>query len=817
MTIATLHMKQIEERQDNSDKVLHNIWEKQSAHDLDADLEQLIHVVVSKLREATDVVCLSSNVPLPKEILQEIPRLAQRGVRVYLLLNEFDHLYASFINNKAIIRIDEHVVGNILLIDPKLTTKSGYLFSFNSFNSVKNGTHFYFPFDGTQLKEAYHYFLSRFWSSMEEYRDSKMEGNSQQLSPPFDIYPLIDPEGFYYNSRNSHYLRSQLEEIILQANRSLQIGLSKYNELDALYATLYLKAEQGVSITLYTGLHVEHDFLKEFRDNENVVVKAVEHLNNFFVLADNDAGLLLSGTLDGHNEAGISLSPKAVQDFIYRLNQLEPNMWSFRKEIRLGEIQTRKIFIDQFNKQFKEKEIEEFTTVDYGEIVAPTLRAFFEGAHKPGKKQSDELAMTTIHRWKLIPPVLDDNAKQDALYDQWEKETTKLKKYVEQVLEYAKTVGKEKKAFFGSIFGRLFQKDDKVDVEKIIQGLESATIEMDKGSFKWSAADELLKKIEQYTSKLLEQQLELKEKQDYYEKKEKWEQERNRVLKEKQDKEAALKALEHEYSEVESQMNEVAPELLDEISLYKLEIQDLEEKLSLIAVEEQEALSLKKFNDVVHKVCANLDERIKGFQKLKNAEKKKYFTNKVEPYLKGEFDSIGKLDILKSILDSNNIKDGKGKMKYVKKEIATHVELREEIPSDKEDILKQYEELCEEKDKLNHQLTQLEQKGSENKKEEKTKLQKLDKEIQKANQELSQNEKRLEKLGEEFNYSPSSKEAQKLPFSTNFTLNLPKEKLPHVGKLYKVGKTRKLAISNQQQLSAGEEEAVRLQAELVLG
>ncbi|WP_174734472.1 TrmB family transcriptional regulator sugar-binding domain-containing protein [Mesobacillus harenae] len=814
MTAGTVYLKQLEEEQSNKGLQLREIWEKNSGSAPVLQRQPLRDAALGKLREASEMVCIASNTVLPKEILQEIPKLSQRGVRVYLLLSSYEDTYNDFIANKAIVRIDPNIMGLMILADPKegLVTKSGFLFGFNSLKAVSTGLDWYATLNGEQLKEAFHYFIWRFWSSTEEYRG----GNtlSPAIRAPFDIYPLLEPENFFYNTWEKRYLSDRVTAVVQSARSELLIGLSSYKEYEELFPLLNEKAYSGTRVSVYTDMQLDHSFIKDCIQNLNISIYSIPVLDQYFVLADDTDGMYLSGSIHDQHEMGIDLGPKAVQDLHERLKNVQVHGWTFHGTVSLQDIRGEEVAFETYNRKVDPLPVKDTEIIDYGTIEAEELRQYFERTCKPVFNCEDKLARIILHRWKIAPKVFDEKAKLDPLYDQWQKETNKVTAYIEKVLEYADTVGQEKKAVLSSLLGRFFQRDNRSEVDTIIKDLEKAREAIKLEVYDWANLPSLLSTIEAYSSKLLEQQLELNEKKEYYRKKEEWQKEKDVLEGEHQQLQKSFLQLESDREALLAELDQVDPEVEQLLSESESKLSELEGQIALFELEHEAVINGKQTEEKVLEICAFLDSEIKRFNSLKNKEKKKHFSNKIKPYLEKAMALIGQSRIMSEILEGSKIPDGKENMKYVMKQLATHSELRFEVPEGTEGLLDEYKELVSARAELKETLENLRKGNKEGKKDNEKALQELDKDIKKADSELQQLNSRLEKMGSEFTYTPKKKETS-LPFSP-ISVNLPSDKLPEVGTLYRTGKIRQLAIKGENELALGETESQRLNAQLVL-
>jgi hypothetical protein len=814
MTTSVALEKQFEEKLENDQLVLSDIWEKPSSYQIDIPSVSAIDDMAGKMKTATEMICITSNVKLPKVLLHEIARLGKNGIRFYILLNEYYSEYEPFFTQNALVRVDRHINGVLLLIDakPGFTNKNGFLYTYNSFDVQKSALNSCVAFTGSQLKEAFHYFLWRFWESMEEYRDGKMLAPNQ-LRPPFDILPLLEPEEYYFNSDDSGYLKDRVIEMIDSATYSIHLSLSDFKEYDVIFDSLNQKAKFGVQIYVYTDFKKDHLFLKRLEAIENIHIYANDHINSYFLLVDSQKGLFLTGSIESLSyETGILLNHKDVQDFMSNLAFQQNDFWRYHQKLSLGHIKGEEIVWEKFNKKADKAVIEKHLVIDQGMFEAKSLREYFEAGFKPERKRESVLARQIVYRWKLTPKLRDRNSKLDPLYDQWDREIKKIGNHVNKVLEYAISTKNEKKDFLSTFIGKfLSNKDDKLN--NIIQDLEFILKSLEENNYNVEVLNTFVSKVINHSQQLLSEKMELTEKKQFHEEKRMWEEEKGqleavqleilKVLDQLKKKKADLQTDNDGQGEEQEKVKQIDDQIL-EIDLEIESLQDTNKDFF-------EKYSIEK---AVLGICKDLDDKIKSFDKLNKKKKKNFYQKEVEPAVMKKMEALNLGTIYESIMSICNISDSKARMSYLKKELATHPELRAGEQASPE-LIEKMEQLEKDKSSLQTQFKELESKKS-SKNEALVKQEKaLEQDIEKKENELRLTERKIEKMGDDFVFSSKVQDTQ-LPFSINPSFSLPIEELPKVGVLYKSNKVRQLAISVESELIIGENEAERLKAELVL-
>lgn len=814
MTAIPSLEKQFEEKLENNELVLTDIWERASSKRADLPSVSAVNELITKMSQATEMVCMTSNVKLPKAILHEIASLGKKGIRFYLLVNQYYPEYESFLTKNALVRVDRHINGLTLLIDAKTgsANKAGYLFTYNSFETEKGAISPYVPFNGNQLKEAFHYFLWKFWDSMEEYRDGQTFSASQ-LRAPFDVLPLLEPEAYFFNADGGGYLKDKVVAMLSSAEFSIHLSLAAYREYDVVFEILNQKAAQGVEIYLYTDFKHDHLFIKRFESVENIYIYSNDILNSYFLIVDVEKGLFLTGSLENTHEAGIMLNQKEVQDLLSNLAYQHDDFWKYYPRVSLGELKHDEIIREKYERKADKVTIERNIVIDQGVFEARNLREFFEANFKPERKSEPILARQIVYRWKLKPKYRDANMKLDPLYEQWGKAVKKIEDHLAKVLEYSISTKNEKRDLLSTFIGRfLSTKEDKLT--KVINDLEAAqkSLKVEKNTA--VNLEGLIATLKNHSKLLLEEKMEMAEKRQFHEDKQKWEEEKNRLDKEQLSLLRTIDELKRKKDDLRKLENADQDENQGEIT--RLEEKLLEIVLEIDGLKEsnQDFFEKYKVEKVILEICKVLDEKIKKFDQLNKKKKKDYFQKEVKATVLQKLEELNLKPIYDEIMSICKIQDSKGIMSYLKKELATRPEFRTGEQDDK-DLIQQLEALENSRIEAEMQLRVISsEKGKQNQEQDK-KEKELDKEIAKKEDELRIAERKLEKHGVEFVFSSKIQETQ-LPFPINPSFSLPAEELPEVGTLYRNGKGRQLAINGLTELEAGEQEAERLKAELVL-
>jgi hypothetical protein len=308
--------------------------------------------------------------------------------------------------------------------------------------------------------------------------------------------------------------------------------------------------------------------------------------------------------------------------------------------------------------------------------------------------------------------------------------------------------------------------------------------------------------------------LEIQEQTEFENKKEVWLRERKELESELDRLEWTIEQTETKRGVLLGQMEVIDPGLQSQIDDLELKQLENDESIQTLEQENSSMLLALTVERATVELCAYLNQEINNFNKLKNKERKKHFTAKVGPKLKAELENVGKGIIYSELTENNRISDAKEMMQYMMKQLGTHPDLRMKENENLSEIVERYDALIKERSELGSRIQEVVKKSTAGKTDDKKQMNEYDIEIKKLQNELGQVQKKLEKMGMAFTYTPGAKESRS-PFQVPANIRFPEERIPSVGELYRIGQLRQLAIANEGDLLEAESEALRLKAEIV--
>ncbi len=171
---------------DYSGNATNNLWKLRDTHNSSqSGHRERIMQVLDNIREG--FVCIYSEIFTDKKMIETIFNLAERGVRFYILTNEYSQELDP-LNGKALIRFSGvNNIGSFILANPNSNMPRGVFFGGQLTEPSLLIEHFSFNLKSEEIKELFRHFCYQFW---ENAKTEIIEKNIQKnVEPkPIDIY-----------------------------------------------------------------------------------------------------------------------------------------------------------------------------------------------------------------------------------------------------------------------------------------------------------------------------------------------------------------------------------------------------------------------------------------------------------------------------------------------------------------------------------------------------------------------------------------------------------------------------------------------------
>ncbi|MHB1440054.1 MAG: phospholipase D-like domain-containing protein [Cuniculiplasma sp.] len=386
--------------------------------------------VIKLIGEAKEVICISSFIIQDSEIIAEIEKAANRGVKVYLLTaaekqvdspyeddnaNLKDRKEASRdllirLGKKALIKTSQHLHSKFILIDPRKFPK-GFLFTNNlTVRAMNENIELGVKLEESEVSELFHQFLIGFW--LEAEREIWLEGNESKLRDvkkhPEFITTNLEPKKVVWTVSNQSLIKQNLLQILGPAKTSISISAWTFDSNHEISKLLIDKAKEGVKLTIFTRPHhANQDFMRQaIKVGAEIYAHNLLHAKS--VLVDDSIGMIMTANISSRGlDTGFETAIKLNSEETNALKDIHSE-WKKRSEfILLRDAWLKDLSVPYYDlsqkMELKEPPREE-TKRDGGKYTAKNMEEFKEGKVDTGNLVPDPNALITIYNITLFPP-----------------------------------------------------------------------------------------------------------------------------------------------------------------------------------------------------------------------------------------------------------------------------------------------------------------------------------------------------------------------------------------------------------------------------
>ncbi len=553
---------------------------------------------------AKETICLLWKELPEQEILHSLLQMKEsQGIRIYLLTSteayhadegQFQPLAGHFL-----IRIIGNSLGNLILTDPHHNSK-GFAVSENPFKPEQA---WIYELPSETIAQAFHFFSHSFWT--EATYEIRRDGPIETGTPPYDLPPILNPSHILYNTES----RNTLLEFFEQAQQFQELYLcSAQFESDNPYVNWFL-SQKATQKACFCPITTEHGIsqVATLMSQHDIPIFSLTHKNDKFAPFQGVFGKKSENAFEGIYFLNSLNAPQKSLDLALRLDESTAQecfqwlqsscsigqCWTYHKTKPLGEIEHSVIQWKTDATQIIEIPEKYRETKDLDSLEAKQFEDFENKATEPVFPAGPEpLSKHIEYSWQVIPPRRSKNAKKDSLYKDWEnfqENISSCRELLQKQLEDIQEKRSGLKDKIGKLLKRFFvSKEHKFS--GIQKELEHLTTEEINTSQK---AEEAKKQLESIFTKLQGHGKEFDAEIDKAEKQAKWEEDRAKWNKQKED-------AEQRKGEIEGEIQTLKQELEDTekaVSEFSNKIDNLKkEKETIISDKTEQENILKRKN-----------------------------------------------------------------------------------------------------------------------------------------------------------------------------------------------------------------------------
>ncbi|MCR1825037.1 coiled-coil domain-containing protein, partial [Terrisporobacter muris] len=443
--------------------------------------------------------------------------------------------------------------------------------------------------------------------------------------------------------------------------------------------------------------------------------------------------------------------------------------------------------------------------VDEGSEIVDSLRDLKDGILNKKFTNKDPYVNKIIHNINLFPKYRNENISFDKIYSDWENEYTDLLKYLSHLdMDLRKNQLDDNlfKKFIKGIFSR--SQKYEIDTNEILVKIVKLKCDIDNRIYNNREYESYKETIKDIYNEYIKISNNLEKVKVISKLEEEWNNKKAKKVENMYDLNKKIENIDNDILEIQGRFDE---ELYNSVNIkikrLNEEIESISKEINPIALNQDIFRNkAKKISDRINilkpkfKKERDIDPIVKGISNiLDDMHQRNYFEENIKDNL---------------LINSGNIVNIKKELKrLVDEEVIGYInnaitdedkeklELIIEIKANINSMKQEYNGINKEKEKINKKLA------------------KLNSEKNNILKELIKEEEELKGLGDKF--EPNLERVKLKKISEEMYKFKELEELPKVGKLYsdKKGNNRELAISNWEDLDIGEEEAIRLNANLV--
>jgi len=399
---------------DQSDHELENIWERTLSTG-EAAGEDPTKECLKVVKNARDIIIISSPKITHAELSLELDKAQSRGVRIYAITDK-PELHQKIFQN-GIMRAKPGIRSTVLIADPE-RKPNGIWYSGSLTTTVI--TPILITLSSMQVKEMWKHFACEFWNS------TGQELFFGKLRPvvPLEGTPPDFPTRMTYTMRHDYSIFNQrsIPMMILPDNKPS--GFDHHIMASKLIIRL---DEEGRDLVL----DIDHDTTSLHATSGPTIGFSYVDIDSreIAILFDWDYGFIL--TKDQYNAINKHL---AVPEWIYH---------PIRK---IRNISDDILEVGDHWDPTSGKAIQKSGSVELQDQVSPTLDDWLEESPKPQIPEYGGLYRNVTYQWKLKPPRLPKGAQKHRLYKKWDAFESNIGKQLEKDITMMKqSIAKLKK------------------------------------------------------------------------------------------------------------------------------------------------------------------------------------------------------------------------------------------------------------------------------------------------------------------------------------------------------------------------------------
>ena len=357
----------------------------------------LIGLISRLIESSSEVVCLSSFLLQDSPVIDSILKVAEKGVRVYILTAGEDDLKVTEEDDtKPLERVEEFrkLLGKLsdkvllrtgdfhakfLLIDPALKGRKGMMLTSNMTVDALSGSNMELAVFLTpdEVTSFFNQFIIGFWTlSRHELRNGRLqEFAEKEYTPEVKSAQINHPN----TCGEIRTIRETALELINGARSSITIAAWTFSPTTEIQKALLAQAERGKKTVVYTRPNFLNAITMEELAKKGVVIMAHERYHAKVIVIDGDRCLVTTSNFSEHGldsgfESGVLRYGREAGQLDKIIEKWDENCeWVLSTDSRLGDLKGQIIGIDKSRQDAFKMAIVDTKTVELKGLHLPEL------------------------------------------------------------------------------------------------------------------------------------------------------------------------------------------------------------------------------------------------------------------------------------------------------------------------------------------------------------------------------------------------------------------------------------------------------------
>lgn len=362
-------------------------------------------VLINTIIEAAQRTLLIATSKLADNLIETLQGVADKGIRVYLVLGEDDQNRRAIeaLMGRCLIRTGVTQQGSLILVDHQANIERGAILSSQLHNS-----HTLLNLSKSQIQDYYRLFCHLFWHVAQNEYIHTMKADQKAKDSPEGLVEL----------NHQDILPHKIPHLV--GDLWDQTGIANLSQPKQFYT--WANEQKGKKILISTA-HIQGDLIDKLGQiSSTLTLTEAAHLPTLIFGVESKAVLMPQSAEKDDVNWCVSLSPEQHAEAKQALDNWHANAeWQMKTNPRISEVQGKFRLLTQADQTL---ECLDSRTINVPEIHTTNMDEFFNIPTRELAKNHCNINLTLLahqinYQVRIHPPYLPENAVPDPLYQNW--------------------------------------------------------------------------------------------------------------------------------------------------------------------------------------------------------------------------------------------------------------------------------------------------------------------------------------------------------------------------------------------------------------